>query len=212
MTAVMAVDAELPTIRLRWWVPIGALAGLSVGVTARSWMRWISTDPEFSWPGTIGILTGFTLFGGMQAGAAAYRRRQRSRRRTTLVRVVCGSLSMGIFGAAGAVMFPTVLFGGLAVWRRDWWPAARVVSAVAAAPLAVFTAGDIVDDFGWSLATVGRLAVFVAIYAAVIAATRPTIAPIPDGWRFPRVVAWVLSTLIVAVVVVSVAFHDQLFV
>jgi hypothetical protein len=34
MTAVMAVDADRSTIRLRWWVSIGALAGLSVAVTA----------------------------------------------------------------------------------------------------------------------------------------------------------------------------------
>jgi len=212
MTAVMVVDADRSTVRLRWWVPIGALVGLLVAVIARLWMRWISTDPEFSWPGTIGILTGFTLFGGMQAGAAAYRRRQRSRRRTTLVRVASGAFSLGIFGAAGAVMFPTVLFGGLAAWRRDWWPAARVVSAVAAAPLAVVTAGDIVDDFGWSIATVGRLAVFIAIYAAVIVATRPTIAPVTDGWRVPRRVAWTLLASVVALIFLSVAFRDQLFV
>ncbi len=212
MTAVMAVDADPSDVRLRRWMPIGALAGFAVAVIARLWMRWISTDPEFSWPGTIGILTGFTVFGGMQAGAAAYRRRERSRRRTTLVRVVSGALSMGIFGAAGAVMFPTVLFGGLAVWRPDWWPAARVVSAIAAAPLAILTAVGIVDDFGWSIATLGRLTVFIAIYAVVIAATRPTIAPVADGWRLPRSVAWTLSTLVVTVVVVSVAFRDQLFV
>jgi hypothetical protein len=54
--------------------------------------------------------------------------------------------------------------------------------------------------------------VFVAIYALVIAATRATIAPVADGWRLPRSVAWTLSTLIVAVFVVSVVFHDQLFV
>jgi hypothetical protein len=212
MTAVPTADVHRSNVRLRRAVPLGALAGLSVAVIARFWMRWISTDPEFSWPGTIGILTGFTLFGGIQAGAAAYRRRERSRRRTTLVRVVSGALSMGIFGAAGAVMFPTVLFGGLAAWRRDWWPAARTVSAIAAAPLAIFTAGDIVDDFGWSIATVGRLAVFVAIYAGVIAATRPTIAPIPDGWRLPRAVAWTLFATIVALVGAGVVFHDQLFV
>ena len=179
---------------------------------ARLWMRWISTDPEFTWPGTIAIVAGFTLFGGVQAGAAAFRERERTRRGTTVVRVICGILSLGIFGAAGAVMFPTVLFGGLAVWRRDWWPAARIASAAAAAPLAIITAGDIVDDFGWSAATVGRLAVFVAIYALVIAATRPTIAPVADGWRVPRAAAWTLTTLVVAVVVVSVVFRDQLFV
>ena len=212
MTAVMALEADLSNVRPRRWVAIGALAGFSVAVIARLWMRWISTDPEFSWAGTIAILTGFTLFGAMQAGAASCRRRQRSRRRTTLVRVVSGLLSVGIFGAAGAVMFPTVLFGGLAAWRRDWWPAARVVSAVAAAPLAVITTGEIVDDFGWSIATVGRLALFTSIYAAVITATGPTFAPIDDGWRLPRAVVWSIATLTVVVAVVALVHRDRLFV
>jgi hypothetical protein len=212
MNAVMAVDAAHSNVRLRWWVPIGGLAGLSVAVIARVWMRWISTDPEFSWAGTIAILTGFTLFGATQAGTAAYRRCERSRRRTTLVRSLAGVLSLGIFGAAGAIMLPTVLFGGLGVWRRDWWRAVRALSACAALPLAVVVAGEVIDDFGWSIATVGRLTVFAAIYATVIAATWPTIAPVADGWRLPRAVAWTLSSLVVVLVVVGVVFRDRLFV
>lgn len=209
---MIVLSADTLRSRSRLWLPLGAVAGLSVGVIARLWMRWISTDPEFTWAGTIGILVGFTMFGGIQAGAAAYRRGDRSRRRTTLVRVVSGALSMGIFGAAGAVMFPTVVFGGLAVWRRDWWPAARVIAGLAALPLAVFTGSEIVDDFGWSIGTVGQLVVFVAIYCGVIAATRPTLAPVADGWRLPRAVVWSAGLVVVAVIIVSVVFRDQLFV
>ena len=165
--------------------------------------------PEFSWVGTIAILTGFTLFGSAQAGVAVYRRNQHARWRTNLVRVLSGVLSLGIFGAAGAVMFPTVSFGGLAAWRSDWWRGARAVSAGAAAPLVVVTAGD---DFGWSIATVGRLSLYSAIYAVVIVATRPTLAPVADGWRLPRAVRWAAAALVVTATLVIVAFRDSLFV
>ena len=43
-------------------IPLGFIGGLTLGVVARLWMRWIVTDPEFTWGGTIGILVGFTLF------------------------------------------------------------------------------------------------------------------------------------------------------
>jgi hypothetical protein len=212
VTAAIASRAGLPGVRARWWVPIGAVAGLCVGVIARLWMRWISTDPEFSWAGTIAILTGFTLFGSAQAGVAVYRRNQHARWRTNLVRVLSGVLSLGIFGAAGAVMFPTVSFGGLAAWRSDWWRVARAISACAAAPLVVVTAGDVIDDFGWSIATVGRLSLYVAIYAVVIVATKPTLAPVADGWRLPRAVRWAAAALVVAATLVIIAFRDSLFV
>jgi hypothetical protein len=38
------------------------LTGLAIGVIARFWMRWISTDSEFSWSGTILIVGAFALF------------------------------------------------------------------------------------------------------------------------------------------------------
>lgn len=41
----------------------GALLGLVVGVLARGWMRLVAEDPEFTWEGTLAILTMFTIFG-----------------------------------------------------------------------------------------------------------------------------------------------------
>jgi hypothetical protein len=35
---------------------------------------------------------------------------------------------------------------------------------------------DIVSDFGWSVATIGRSLLFVLIYSIVIFATRPTVS------------------------------------
>ena len=44
-------------------IAFGLFGGFSLGVIARLWMRWITTDPEFTWSGTLGIVIGFTLFG-----------------------------------------------------------------------------------------------------------------------------------------------------
>ena len=44
-------------------VVVAALTGgLALGVISRLWMRWISTDPEFSWSGTIFIVIAFMIF------------------------------------------------------------------------------------------------------------------------------------------------------
>lgn len=95
-------------------------------------------------------------------------------------------MSMGLFGAAGATMLPTVLFGSLAVWRIDVRPVGRVVFGILALPGVVFVAGGIAADKGWSAETVGRMLLFVAIYAAIIGATWPVTAPVRDGWRPTR--------------------------
>ena len=46
------------------------LVGVGLGVVLRIWMRLISDDPEFSWGGTIAIVTVFTLLGFMGIYAA----------------------------------------------------------------------------------------------------------------------------------------------
>ena len=158
-------------------VLVGPIAGLAVAVVARVWMRWITVDPEFSWSGTIAIVVSIVLFFTAQAVAALVRGRSRSRRVVAGTRLLAGVLSVGIFGAAGSLMFPTVVSGSLARWRTKLHPAARVVLLVVAAGSAVIVAGTIVDDHGWSVATVGRLLLFVAIYSVIIAATRPTVSP-----------------------------------
>jgi hypothetical protein len=178
-----------------WFVPAGALAGCVLGVVARAWMRWISTDPEFTWAGTIGIVVSFGVFGAVQSTAAIARRRPVRPRLVASTRATAGVLSLGLFGAAGAVMLPTVLFGSVAVWRRGLSPVARAIFALLAVPAVVFVSVGIVDDHGRSLVSISAIAVFLAIYAVVIAATWPTTAPVLDGWRPSR-------RLVVAVAVV----------
>jgi len=95
---------------------LGFLGGMTVGVLARVWMRWISTDPEFSWSGSIFIVMSFTIFFTAQSIVAIFRRRVRSRRATTLVRVLGVLLSLPLFSAAGAVMLPTVAIASIVLW------------------------------------------------------------------------------------------------
>ena len=98
----------------------GLLGGLTWGVVARVWMRFISTDPEFSWSGTLFIVVGFGIAGFAQAGANVARRRGLSRRRMTAVRVVTtiGLLPLGM--AAGGPMLPTIMLLPLAITHPDW--------------------------------------------------------------------------------------------
>lgn len=167
-------------------VAIAAVAGCLLGIVSRAWMRWISTDPEFTWTGTIAIVASFTVFATAQAITATARTRIESPRRVAAIRTISVVLSLGLFGAAGSVMAPTVLFGSLALWRSDFARPYRFLFSGLAAPSVVFVSSSIVDDFGWSAATIGRLTTFVVMYLVVIVSTGPSAAPVADGWKPSR--------------------------
>jgi len=174
------VRADAPA-DARGFILLGPALGVALGGVARVWMRWITVDPEFTWGGTIGIVGAFTVAMTAQAGARVVRGRARSPRSIAMARVGAGVVSIGLFGAAGAVKFPTVLFGSLARWRTGARMAVRVVFALLAIPAPVFVISSIVADHGWSAATIGRIALFVAIYSVVIWAAAPTVAPVHDA-------------------------------
>ena len=165
------------------FVAAGASGGLTLGIIARAWMRWISTDPEFSWAGTIAIVASFTVFGAAQSAAAVARIRVKRPAGIAVFRVLAVVLSVGLFGAAGALMFPTVLFGSLAVWRSDVPKFVRVVCGAIALPGAVFVLAGIGEDHGWGVTTIGQMVLFLLIYAVIVAATGPSAAPRANGWR-----------------------------
>ncbi len=169
------------TARPAWTVlagpVLGALAGAALGALARCWMRFIASEPEFTWAGTIAVVVVFAAFGLGQAISWTARHRSWRRPGVTAARVVGGILALAIFGGAGSIMLPTVLFGALAMWRTDWARPWRVLATVLALPTAVLIAGGIVGDLGFGVRALAGIVGFVAIYLAVIAALGPTVAP-----------------------------------
>lgn len=93
----------------------GLVIGAGWGVAARVWMRLISTDPGFSWSGTLGIITFAALAGlglGLVSGARACGRRSLWR--------LAALLAFPIVAAPqGIVAFlPAFVLGGLAFSDR----------------------------------------------------------------------------------------------
>ena len=178
------------TARPAWTVPaglvVGALTGVVLGALVRSWMRLISTDPEFTWAGTLFIVIAFALLGLGQAISWTARHRSWRRPDVTVARVVGSFLALGIFAGAGSLMLPTVLFGALATWRTDWARWGRVLAALVALPTTVLVAAGLVGDLGLGVRSLAGLAGFAAIYGVVIVALGPTVAPYADGWRMSR--------------------------
>lgn len=79
-------------------------------------MRLVSTDPEFTWSGTLFIL-GATTIAGICTGLAYRRWRNAAGNVWRLFGLAFLPLGM----AAGGVMIPSVVTGGLA-WGRSTWP------------------------------------------------------------------------------------------
>lgn len=80
------------------------LTGLAIGVIARFWMRWISTDPEFSWSGTIFIVGAFALFFTTQSLVSIFSNITTSQLISRLIRI--GGLNLNF----------TVIYGR---WSND---------------------------------------------------------------------------------------------
>ena len=120
----------------------GAALGLAWGVIARLWMRFISTDPEFSVGGTGYILLAPTII-GIAMGVV------RSSPRPTTSRFFGAASAILLGMGGGIVMLPTVLLGALCVAKRRWkWWARSGVGVLAAVPLFGLVFGD-PDHHGW---------------------------------------------------------------
>lgn len=158
-------------------IPAGLVGGLLGGIIARSWMRWISTTPEFSWSGTLGIVISFAIFGAVQSAVYIVRSKPQRKWLLVLVRSLGVIFTLPLFVAAGAIMFPTVLTISLAKWRGKWKSWIRI-------PLSLIGLGfwgniiylEIIKDFGWSIATIGRILLMGIIYSGIIYALKPTIS------------------------------------
>jgi len=147
-------------------------------------MRFISTNVEFTWGGTLFIVIGFGIAGLAQSGAYLGRRANLARPAMTVLRVVAVIALFPLGFAAGASMFPTIILATLAL-THDTWPRwlRGILAAVAVLP-AVATALSFFDDLSLLRAVVGVIW-FLGIYAGIIWGAGFSLAPQLDGWRVP---------------------------
>jgi hypothetical protein len=141
---------------------LGFAAGAVWGVLARVWMRLISTDPEFSWIGTLSII-GFSALLGAGVGVVHAARRS-GRSRWWTLSVVPGLV---LFLSPGMLLAPAFLLGGPAFGGRG--RVLRVVgvaSLVASIGLAMFLlVGN--PDPGSEAPSLGGGVVFATGYVAM---------------------------------------------
>ncbi|MET9268542.1 hypothetical protein [Kribbella sp. NPDC003557] len=96
--------------------------GLAWGVAARVWMRLISTEPEFTWAGTLVILA-LTGGSGLLLGVLYGLRRAGRSRWWRILAAPC----LLTFAGPGILFLPAFLLGGLLHLRHRW---ARIIGAV----------------------------------------------------------------------------------
>jgi hypothetical protein len=172
---VLAITNRLSRPQL---VLAGVAGGFVWGVLARLWMRLISTDPEFTWGGTIFILTVTTLFGLGVGGAVAGRRS--SRRWVRRVTRVLGAMSLVFLSmAAGMILVASVVPATLALTERRWWKPVRVaLLALSLLPAKVVVDGLAEDFSGLKAAIalvlyVGLAAVLVVGWGSIVGSRKP---------------------------------------
>jgi hypothetical protein len=117
----------------------GALLGLSWGIAMRAWMRFITTDPEFTWSGT-GYILGATTLAGLLLGLGWARRAKGKGNWWRLT----GLSMLPLGAAAGGVMIPSVFLGAMALGRKNWHVGIRGMLLAVAVGFQVFafTAGS----------------------------------------------------------------------
>jgi len=164
----------------------GLFGGALLGIAARAWMRLISEDPEFTWSGTMFIVIGFTVFGFAQAVVAVVRQRARRRWSVVAARTLGAVAMLPLFFAAGAIMLPTVVGGGMARWRADWRRPLRIVLFLFALAPVGYVGSDLVGTFGWSAQAVAGFLAMLAVYGTIISATRFTVTRNEGSKRLPR--------------------------
>ncbi len=160
------------------------VGGLLLGIVARLWMRWITTHPEFSWGGTLTIVFIFTIFCTAQGLLHVVRRKDISKVKDWIFRGIAIFFTLPLFGAAGLIMFPVVLLGSLAYWRRTWPKWLRSILGLLSAAWAAKVAYDsmisiafdtITKTFGLGFETIGQVLLYLGIYWVVILLTKGTV-------------------------------------
>jgi len=160
-------------------IPVFLVLGVLLGAVARAWMRCISTDPEFTVSGTLGIVFGFAFFAVMQsvAALAAERPWRDWPRRGARCLGAVGLLPL--FVAAGAVMAPAVILAGLALWHPTWPRIIRLTLALLVAVNVVAVSVTITSDLGISIRSFVGVGGLVLIYLCIVWAAAGTFSPRP---------------------------------
>ena len=146
------------------------VSGLTLGFIARVWMRLTSDNPEFSWGGTVGVVGVFVLF-ALGTGISLMMSTG-SRTKDRIGRSVGLLLLMPLFGAAGALMMPTVILGSFSLHRTTWKSWIRVLFGLLALVLPVRIVLDHLINKASPWSVLGML-MFMATYAAVVIMTAP---------------------------------------
>lgn len=182
-------------------VMIGIVFGAALGILARGWMRLVSEDPEFSLSGTLFIVGVFTIWGLAQGFVVGMRRVTSRRWLVSMIRAF-GVLGMlPLFLGAGAVMAPTVIFGGLGIHRSEWkLPIRLLLGLIALLPITVVI-GQIHSDLSWSWRFWLGIVGLISIWGSLAIASRETFSQQTDGWRVPRLT----RVLLIAGVALAVA-------
>ncbi len=149
------------------------VGGILLGIVARFWMRWIATYSEFTWSGTLGIVFIFAFFCTAQSLLFVVRRKDISKVKDWTFRGIAIFFTLPLFMAGGSIMFPVVVLGSLALWRRAWPKWLRSILGVLSITWAAKVAYDsIIKNFGWGFETIAQILVYVGIYLLVIRLTK----------------------------------------
>jgi len=157
---------------LRHPIISGALGGLLWGGLMRVWMRFISTDPEFSLSGT-GFILGAALLAGLGLGTAYSFSRKTAGPWWRLL----GLPVILLGGGAGSLMLPGVLLGGLGFGRRDWPKAVRIALGAVAIGGTVALLGLGNEGNLGPIRTAIAIVAFAVFHAIEMAATGIVFAP-----------------------------------
>ena len=161
------------------------VAGAALGIVARIWMRFITTDPEFSWVGTLFIVVGFGVVFLGQAGVYLGRRSGLGTFGFVALRVLAIVTLVPLAGAAGAFAFPIIVFAPLAIIRTGWNRWLRLLLGVLALIPGVFVAFTLFSDLSVIRATIG-VVWFALIYSILVWAVSFSFASRDDP-RFTHV-------------------------
>jgi hypothetical protein len=154
----------------------GAIGGLLWGVLMRMWMRFISTDPEFTWSGT-GFILGAAFLAGAGLGTAYALSRRGHKGWWRLFGIPLILLGAG----AGSIMLPGTIIGGLAFGRRKWPKVVRIALATVAIVGTLALIGLTGEDGFGPIKTTVALGSFAMLHTIEMAAASIVFGPARTG-------------------------------